>query len=180
MTAELAEVPTEGISEDILAALLADLKKMAPAMTAFRYEMFARRIVAAEYGRSDAVEWAMEWWAELEAAKNEHSAAAEVCMQELQAMRKRMHDDFVAGIVENPRYQAFLDTVENPAELKSNAPYMAWLSKVLALYAANKPKGAAAKDGEVEGASAFIRRYADANLSQRVRKARLRLVPPKN
>lgn len=181
MSAEAVQHPIEVISEAISAALFADLKRMAPAMSAFRYEMMARRIVAAEYGRSDAVEWALEWWSELQATSQARSAEAEASLKDLQAVRKRMHDDFVAGIVSNPRYQAFLDTVEDPAGIQSNVPYMTWLSGVLALYAASRPKSAAAEHVvDEEAVTAFIRRYADANLSHRVRKARLRLVASPN
>jgi hypothetical protein len=180
MSAEPAQEPVEGISEAISAALFADLKKMAPAMSAFRYEMMARRIVAAEYGRSDAVEWGMEWWSELQVATAASLTEAGASRRELQAVRQRMHVDFIAGIVSNPDYKAFLDTVEDPSEIKSNAPYLTWLSKVRALHVANMPKGAAGEHVEDEGVSAFIRRYADANLSQRVRKARLCVVSSSN
>ncbi|MBS4020029.1 MAG: hypothetical protein KGZ68_17540 [Dechloromonas sp.] len=60
----------EGLPRAIAEALYEDLKVRSKpggdmAEDAFRFEMFARRIVAAEYGRPDAVDWAKSWYEQL-------------------------------------------------------------------------------------------------------------------
>jgi hypothetical protein len=57
----------EGIGQEVLTRLFAVLKSWAGDMDPFRYQMFAGRLIAAEYGRPDAVLWAQSWYNNLTA-----------------------------------------------------------------------------------------------------------------
>lgn len=121
---------TIDIPQDVLAKLFATLKSWADDMDAFRYQMFASRLVAAEYGRPDAVEWAQAWYNDLLA---EERQAAETRRQVIEANMARdaaAKAEFNAGRCGNPNYQAFLDTVENPELIENHALYFVWLSTV--------------------------------------------------
>lgn len=82
---------------------------------AFRYEMFARRLVAASYGRQDAVVWALEWYADL--VRNDIARIEEKLnsASETMATKVKSRELVNAGKSDNPKFQAFLDTLEDPA-----------------------------------------------------------------
>jgi len=122
---------TTELSPDVLVKLFAVLKSWADGMDAFRYEMFSRRLVAAEYGRPDAVEWARSWYNDVMAeerqiAENQKREAG------ITAARKAASQaEFKAGRCGNPNYQAFLDTVEHPEQIENNAPYFVWIAPLI-------------------------------------------------
>lgn len=166
------------ISKEQLQELYADLKGSADSGgwmegDAFRYEMFARRLVAAEYGRLDAVEWALQWHADLISARRAREAAQEEAVLREQASRDEARAEFLAGRCGNPRYQAFLDTVEDPSTcLNNHAGYMAFISAKMAEFErmCGRPP-AYDKTGEWgKRFTQYLRDDANQNLSQRVRR----------
>lgn len=124
---DVLEVPPE-----VIARLFQVLKRWAgEGMDAFRYEMFAKRLRAAEYGRPDAVEWARQWHADLVL---EEQLQAEAKAQErawLAGNAAKARAEFLAGRCGNPHYQAYLDTVEDPSRVMNNAGYFAWFSETI-------------------------------------------------
>lgn len=127
---------TEGVSQDVLNELFAELKSWASDMAPFRYEAFAIRLVAAEYGRSDAVEWALSWYNDLMAGKRQAEAERQRVAAENKARSDVAKAEFKAGRCSNPNYQAFLDTVESPELIRDNSPYFAWMSGLLGAFEA--------------------------------------------
>ncbi|MGF6440493.1 hypothetical protein [Paraburkholderia youngii] len=161
----------EGISRGIAEFLLADLKTLCGEIDAFRYQSIASRIVAAEYGRADAVEWAMEWY---ERAIRERLEAKAQKIHDAQVHAKvadRSRERFISGYATNPRYQLFLDTVEEPATVTNNVAYMAWISVNSAAFDKQHPKGRGEDSNErAEKFTAFLKSVRDSNLSERVRR----------
>jgi hypothetical protein len=161
----MQEVVEAEVSKVILADLYADLKGAADSGgimegDAFRYEMFARRLVAAEYGRQDAVKWALEWHTDLIKERAEKVRAMQEKIDLREAENAHSRSEFLAGRVGNPLYQAFLDTVENPADVKNNVDYFAFHSEML-LEFQKSPCGLTFLQ--------FLRNYADQHLSERVK-----------
>lgn len=103
-------------------------------MDAFRYEMFARRLVAAEYGRPDAVEWAQSWYNDVLAEEHRIAEEKQRQTEDMAARAEFARAEFKAGRCGNPRYQAFLDTIEHPELLESNAPYLAWSDRLVSKF----------------------------------------------
>jgi hypothetical protein len=99
-----------------------------PSDEAFRYEMLARRLIAAEYGRPDAVEWALNWFQDLFASDAEAKMASveKFAVQRDIAFAQRA--EIAAGRSSNPIFQAFLDTLETPeAELyRGDGSFQGW------------------------------------------------------
>ena len=119
------------LPQEVLQKLFAVLKKWSEeGMDAFRYEMFARRLVAAEYGRTDAVEWALAWYNDLLAEERQEAEARQRELLDNQEREAQVRADFEQGRCSNPNYQVFLDTVEHPELLTSHAPYMAWIARL--------------------------------------------------
>lgn len=130
----------------------------------FRHEMFAGRIRAAEFGREDAARWAREWLADLDKV----AVAAPAIEAPAMAAQKSAAPLAAHGVAENPRYEAFLDTLEDPAALTSNAEYFIWMNARLTEFKQQSgmrqgSEGAAYQDAF----TAYIRSYADRNLSRR-------------
>lgn len=124
----------ESLPLEVLTKLFAVLKSWADGMDAFRYEMFARRLVAAEHGRSDAVAWAQSWYSDVLAGECQIEEARQLVIQENAQRDALARSEFQAGRCGNPNYQAFLDTVEHPELIEHHAPYMAWISSLLARF----------------------------------------------
>lgn len=82
---------------------------------AFRYEMFARRLVAAQHGRPDAVQWAQKWYLDLVQEDLQAVAAQDDANRQRQLDAQAMRAEIEAGRSANPLFQAFLDTLEDPA-----------------------------------------------------------------
>ena len=165
------EFAGEGISRGIAEFLLADLKTCSGEIDSFRYQMIARRIVAAEYGRPDAVEWATQWYERVIKEKLEATAAAIQDAQEHAEVSARSRERFLNGQVTNPRYQLFLDTVEEPATVVNNVAYMAWISVNSAEFDKQHPPGRCEDRAERDAQfTAFLKSVRDSNLSERVRR----------
>lgn len=125
------------ITNEEAARLIADLKKLNSDEawsdgTGHRYSVFYRRIVLAQEGDLEAVNWAKEWLADLDAQEakaikqeQERFAAQEAEAQQREAALLRQRE---AGTADNPIYQAWLNTLEDPAEAK-NHEFMAWVSE---------------------------------------------------
>ncbi|TRZ68233.1 MAG: hypothetical protein D4S02_04040 [Rhodocyclaceae bacterium] len=120
------------LPQDVLAKLFAVLKSWADGMDAFRYDMFARRMVAAEYGRPDAVKWAQDWYDDLLAEERQAAEHKRHAVEANQARNAAAKAEFHAGRCGNPNYQAFLDTVEHPERIENNVEFFVWIAKVQA------------------------------------------------
>lgn len=124
----------EGLDRGILDKLFGVLKSWADDMDAFRYEMFARRLIAAEYGRPDAVVWATDWYESITQEEAEAAATRQKALAEIAAQSAREQAAFLEGRCGNPHYQAYLDTVENPATISHHAEYLIWMSTLVGEY----------------------------------------------
>lgn len=166
----------ETLPRAVAEVLYADLRRNHEDFDAFRYEMFAKRIVAAEHGRSDAVEWAMKWFGDLLAQQRSLGADALVALEVREAQRLSTRKDLAAGKCGNPIFQAYLDTVEDPvAELYredgsfNGWKFLVWLSPIRSAFEGMpKPRS--------ETWPAYVRARAETMLSPRVesmRKSRL-------
>lgn len=123
-------VAANGLDRRILDNLFAILKSWSEEMDAFRYLMFARRLVAAEYGRHDAVAWAIDWHDSIAEEEREAEAAKREAMEQKASRDAKDREAFLAGRCGNPHYQAYLDTVENPAGITHHAEYLCWISNL--------------------------------------------------
>lgn len=97
-----------------------------------RYNQFYKRILSAQEGVTEDVTWAKEWLADLETKEaeafkleQERLAAQEAEAHQREAALQQAHE---AGTADNPIYQAWLNTLENPADAK-NHEFMAWVSE---------------------------------------------------
>lgn len=154
------------ISKEVLDVLFADLKGAVAdggwmEGNYFRYEMFARRLVAAEYGRQDAVKWALEWHADLQKERAERLRVQQEQIAQREAQLQHGRAELAAGRCGNPLYQAFLDTTEEPASLKDNVPYFTFHSRMMAEFN---------KHGEGVTFLQFVRNYADQHLAVRLKR----------
>lgn len=74
---------------------------------------------------------------------------------------------------ENARYQAFIDTLEDPIGMKAvSAEFMGWIARMRADYelqSGRRPLAAAESDAWQAGFSAYVRQWADEHLSERVK-----------
>lgn len=161
----------ECVSKEVSDALYAELKSWSVqgGCDAFRYEQFARRIVAAEYGRPDAVVWALDWYWELQERAIQKKAKDAVAAEEFAAERKQGIRKLAEGRADNPLYQAYLDTLETiQAEdemgiCRLNAGYFAFHSQRTAEYQQTCKQGSFEK---------FVREYAEQHLSERAKRRR--------
>ena len=173
--------PKKELTTEALEMLRIDLKAMAqPGGTmehdAFRYDMFAKRLNAAEYGRQDAVEWALEWHAGLLKDKAEQQAAKQQSLSEEMARQAFDQNELAAGRCSNPRYQAYLDTVDDLSDRLMNVGYMAFINERSSEYRRKCPEkyqGLVQPPGFVDEFTQFIREYADSHLSERVLRLRM-------
>lgn len=117
-----------GVSAAVVVKLFDVLKSWSSDMEAFRYEMFARRLVAAEHGRPDAVEWANNWYRDVVEEESARAAELQAQLAISQERSTRLQQALKAGRSSNPHYQAFLDTVEYPEEILDNVPFFSWIS----------------------------------------------------
>lgn len=177
------DLPPEALCriEISMAAWRATLAETQDAADSFRYEMFARRLQAAEYGRTDAVVWAWEWFvdlvnqdaanAELRAAKEEEAAAFVV------SLKRQTRSEIARGYSANPMFQAFLDTLEDPeGELyREDGSFQGWRFLAWEGTRLSEPER---KRASVDPTAfrAFLQRsarqFADDNLSMRVKAKR--------
>lgn len=164
----------EAISAQEAARLIADLNTFPreSAAECFRYEMMARRIGGAERGVPDAVQWARGWLSELDARIVEQAQERAQAMALEESRRSRCETLFAAGICSNKRYQAFLDTIDDPAAVNTNVPYMIWINGVVTQYvqAAGREPLSHGDGGRAwhKGLTAMCREQANAALSPRM------------
>lgn len=166
MTATMADC----LSPDVLTRLFAVLKSWADGMDAFRYEMFARRLVAAEHGRPDAVEWAQAWYNDVVAEERQAVEDRQREREWHQKQRDFARAEFKAGRCENPNYQAFLDTVEHPEELVNNTQFMAWISQLSATFEGLRGIRKLSDEERQAIWQRLIQEKRDANLAPRLKK----------
>lgn len=157
------------ISQEVLARLFVVLKGWAGDMDAFRYEMFARRLVAAEHGRPDAVEWAQAWYNDLVAEERATEEAQQQRFAAEAAEREARRTEFRAGRCSNPNYQLFLDTVENPEQVENNVEFMAWISRLLTRFEKMPNLSDMPTEERDRCWRAILQADRDANLAQRLR-----------
>jgi hypothetical protein len=169
-------MPAKELTVEMIEALREDLKVSAQPGgpmegDAFRYSMFHQRLTAAEYGRPDAVVWALEWHAELEKEQAVTRAAEQQAVEEYAQRQAFDKSELAAGRASNPRYQAYLDTVEDLSNQLLNVGYMAFINERSGEYRRMYPdrcRGLAQAPGFAEKFTQFIREYADNHLSERV------------
>ena len=108
---------------------------------AFRYEAFARRLTAAEYGRQDAVEWAWNWYLDLVSDDLERYDRVIQAADQEANQRDRLRKQHAFGKSDNPNFQAFLDTLEDPeSELYSDSKgfqgwkYLVWIGPLIGAF----------------------------------------------
>lgn len=159
----------EGISQDALGKLFAVLKSWSDGMDAFRYECFARRLVAAEHGRHDAVEWARNWYNDVLAEERQNEEARQRAINEREARKESARAELRAGRCENPNYQAFLDTLEHPERIENNAPYFAWMSELSGRFKSTPGLADMAPAEKAARWTRMILEKRDANLAPRLK-----------
>lgn len=166
---------TNGISQEVSDVLFSELRSWSSSNMdgddAFRYEMFARRIQAAEYGRPDAVEWANNWYADILREQDAAKQAKLVATARLQAERDEGRARLAAGLAGNPLYQAYLDTLESSCTDSDEA--VAMLNIGYFSFHGQRTAEYERTDKRVSFAQ-YVRDYADQHLSERA-KARLNL-----
>lgn len=130
---------------------------------ALRYELIAKKIMRAADG--DASEWdasiVTDWLnamlenERLQVQAHAWTAAEREPIAPFQQIR--------SGVVGNPHYQAFLDTLEQSEldAIANNAPFFVWISRRVA----EMPQAGLTL-------AVYLRQYADEHLSQRVKAMR--------
>lgn len=126
----MTTIAEPSVSKAVIDKLFAVLKGWADDMDAFRYEMFAKRLLAAERGRPDAVEWALSWHQDLEEEERQLAAEKLAQAQQMAEQSAFLKAEFQAGRCSNPHYQAFLDTIEHPELIKNHVEYFSWINKI--------------------------------------------------
>lgn len=182
---ELGEVADEGrderISADEAARLFSDLQRLNadPEWSGgdgHRYEFVAKRIDAASEGRPDAVRWAREWLSELISRVDEVPEQEVAAQSERDAASARYAAEVAAGRSGNPLFQAWLDTLEDPASAK-NYQYIIWNSERGAEFDKLWTGKKRALNGNLsseyrQAREAYFRQWADDHLSERVKAQR--------
>lgn len=129
---------------------------------AFRAEQFCRRVVGAEYGCQTSIEWSMQYFDDLiEEARSmmqqELEHRAELSIQN----RNQIEQAQIDGKCANPRFQLFLDTLEDPKNVTPlNALYMGWIGRRLSEYQ---------KTTKSMSFDEFLHDFVERNRSQRSR-----------
>ena len=146
--------------------------KEPPADAVERYDETQREIAER---KADAIRVEKENEARERAQTAEANAIAAGAARKAEEDRRHKWQETIAsGNAENPRYQAFLDTVENPSAIGSNAEYMAWINARVVEFEKERGKrpvmpeghGTAAYDNEL---TAYVRRWADVRLADRLK-----------
>jgi len=128
---------------------------------AFRYMLIATKIGRAANGT--AVDWELAIVKDWLDCMLEEEAAANATVPAFTVIRPEPFADIRLGFAGNPKYQAYLDTLEQDELniISSNIGYFAWMSQRLAEMRKSDLKG-----------TDFLRDWADKNLSQRVKAIR--------
>lgn len=158
------------ITPELLATLREELRAWTnetpqdDTLTHFRIEMFHQRLRAAEYGRPDAVQWALQWHQNV---MQDRSVAQDgnVAVDALITARphKQREDPTKAG---NPRFQAWLDTVEDVDDMRKGWLYQSFILARVSEFEARHP----VRDSNWhDKLTAYIRSWADARLAPRLR-----------
>lgn len=129
----------DSISDEEAERLRADLKRLNAdpqwaGEDGLRYKAFYERINKALEGDSEAVSWAQEWISELDeqdlAQQQAELESKKLIDAQIEANQKRNEEVLAArsaGMAENKMMQAWLDTLENPAD-SNNIDFMGWVS----------------------------------------------------
>lgn len=127
---------------------------------ALRYELIAKKIHRA--ADATAAEWEQSIVRDWLVAMNEEQVFDEAA-QVLYVPREEPFASVRRGQVGNPNYQAFLDTLEQPAldAITNNVPYFGWFSD----------RQSEMKQSGLTGLN-YLRSWADSHLSQRVKSLR--------
>lgn len=128
-----------------------------------RYELIAKKVGKTADGT--AIDWEQEIALDWLNCMLSYERDLEVAKQAATESRHEPFADIRRGIAPIPNYQAFLDTLEQDAldAITSNVPFMEWISQVRS-----------SKPADILFNEAYVRRYADMNLSKRFKFAQAR------
>lgn len=160
-----------GIPKEVAEALQQDLRAMNQPGgmlhgDAFRYEAFSKRLMSAEDGSPKAVAWAMDWYSELLKVRGMEALEQRIAREEEARRHALAQAERAAGRSGNPHYQAYLDTIEDPASIQDNVGFLVFMGQ------RNAEMDRLGKSLSAEDRKNFIRSYADRNLSERVKSER--------
>ncbi len=145
-----------------------------------RSDYFLKKLNSAmDHKERDDLRWSRDYLKELNEEKAEKEKAEEAFrernreeVREAQERTDKYRSDIKEGKSENYRYQAFLDTVENPSKITSNADYQAWMSSIASDFKEIHGNAPVTPDDLKEwqkNLDKFVRDYADQNLSSRLK-----------
>lgn len=171
----------DAITKDEASTLFSELKRLNADTDwsggdGYRYEAFAKRIDAASEGVPGAVKWAREWLDELSRGVEQVVQQESENAKFYREQQERYAAELAAGRSENPLYQAWLDTLEDPSEAK-NYEYMAWNNQRGAEFSKQWKgqrldiRGRATEEYQA-ARTAYFRQWADEHLSERVKAQR--------
>lgn len=132
-------------------------------LDSLRYELIAKKVGRTADGT--ATDWeqgiALDWLNCMLSHERDLVAATQAAAKS----HREPFADIRRGIAPNPNYQAFLDTLDQDAldAITSNVPFMEWISQVRS-----------SKPADIPFNEAYVRRFADMNLSKRFKLAHAR------
>lgn len=145
--------------------------------SARRYELLSKKFqrVADGRGSSDDIAVTKQWLEALSDSDAKQQQAVEDSEKAGAAAEQRREENWAllrSGKSDNPRYQAFLDTLgeQELAELKNNAPYMAWNNQRVGEWK-KQHKGAHGdlSAQQQDQLTQYIRQWADEHLANRLK-----------
>lgn len=166
----------------IIETLREDLKKSADDMGAFRSNMFHQRLNAAAEGRDqETVDWAMDWYRDIEKEATDRKAKEKLEKDEFdnleqsrKARSKKEEEKLDRGESDentNQRYAAYLDTLDDPST-RNNPDYFAFISNLSRKFKSKHGERPFINNqaGEWnEKFDEFIREHANNNLADRLK-----------
>ena len=175
-----AQAEPASITDDQKTALLKELRRLYDSGDwgdSTRYSYFSKRIHAAADGEPVAVEWAKNWLNDLTAESQAQADYRAEVSEQNKDIEERLKTELDQGNSSNPYFQAYLDTLENPADRKGYE-YTAFISKMDRLlnqeFTGERTDVRGVATEEYRQAKAqFIRNWADQNLSSRVKAQRV-------
>lgn len=164
------ECASLGISRGIAETLIAECKKHIGEADPLRHRMFCGRIVAAEHGRQDAVDWAIEWYEALVKEKIELSFSGRPSKDKPTCTAVTSHSPFLVGRIGNKRMQLFVDTLDDVSAVSNNVPYMNWINANYGLFRQQHPREKFESRAEWDRLfTAFLTSVRDRDLAKRLR-----------
>ncbi len=116
----------------------------------------------------------LKWMQQFEEAEEKGTTHPDKQVAVNQPIARAKFADVRSGKVENPRYQAFLDTLEQEEldKINSHADYMGWISQREGEFRKANGIDDQQRVSEYKELGKYIREYADENLSDRVKSLR--------